>query len=455
MVYKEKLAELDSRVNFIWVNSLKSIDSDKLMGDIKMIFAKFEGFDSTMLQAGNIEIYMDSSTQIIREVDVEETEIKEVAIDTSIKKHRKLSFTINSETSIDSIQMLPKAFKELEEHKVLEEVAAYMNAMELDLTSLEQALDSNFQAAKLPILYSIRQYNDSLPLNTDFQKERLYKHFNGKSFYLDLNSYGLLPIGKMWFELLMAILLLGVLSTAFYYILNSLYRQNQLIQIKNDLISNITHELRTPIFTVSVALEALENFNAIDNPERTKEYLNISKAELNRLSLLVDKVLKTSMFEEKIAALQVERVNLRALIHNIQDSLKLMLEKFDAELIVEASKNEYWIDADKIHLTNVIYNLIDNALKYNDKKPKILIELSEEGKTLILKVSDNGIGIEPKYKDKLFERFFRVPTGNQHNVKGYGLGLNYVAGVIKKHGGTIKVHSKVGEGTSFEIILPT
>ena len=328
-----------------------------------------------------------------------------------------------------------------------------MNAMELNLASLQEALDSSFQAAKLPIKYTIKQYHDSLALSVTFQKERLYKHFNGQRFYLDLGAYGLLPIGKMWFELLMAIFLLGVLSTAFYYILNSLHRQNQLILIKNDLISNITHELRTPIFTVSVALEALENFQAMDNPARTKEYLDISKTELNRLSLLVDKVLTTSMFEEKIAALQLEQINLVSLVQSIQNSLKLMLEKFEATLTIESNVAECWVQADKNHLTNVIYNLIDNALKYNDKKPNIVVTLQKNEQGILLKISDNGIGIEPKYKDKLFERFFRVPTGNQHNVKGYGLGLNYVAGVIKKHGGTIKVQSKVGEGTSFEIYL--
>src|SRR5690606_3189283 len=153
-----------------------------------------------------------------------------------------------------------------------------------------KTFDSALQVEKLPITYAItKSSGDSVIQQEWTSKDRIYKDMSGHAYYLELEDFSYLVIRKMWFEILMACLLLGVVATAFFFILNNLRKQQQLIQIKNDLISNITHELRTPIFTVSVALEALENFNAISDPERTKEYLNISKSELNRLSILVDK----------------------------------------------------------------------------------------------------------------------------------------------------------------------
>ena len=230
-------------------------------------------------------------------------------------------------------------------------------------------------------------------------------------------------------------------------------KQQRLAELKNEFISNITHELKTPIATVGVAIEALKNFNAIQDPARTREYLDISQNELQRLNLLVDKVLKLSMFEKKEVELKYELVNLKDIAQEVISSMKLQIEKHRAqvELNCEGSSS---LQADRLHLLSVVFNLVDNALKYGKNSPKILINIEEKEENIEMKISDNGISISPEYQSKVFDKFFRVPHGDTHNAKGYGLGLSYVAHVIAKHKGTITVNSVLNEGTTFTISLP-
>jgi two-component system, OmpR family, phosphate regulon sensor histidine kinase PhoR len=253
--------------------------------------------------------------------------------------------------------------------------------------------------------------------------------------------------------ILFSILLLGITILSFVLLYRSLLKQQRLGELKNEFISNITHELKTPIATVGVAIEALKNFNAIHDPARTREYLDISSNELQRLSLLVDKVLKLSMFEKKEMDLRIEPVNLEEVVQEVVSSLKLQLEKFRASVTVIPS-GELTIQGDRLHLLSVVFNLLDNALKYGKENPVIAIGIREQEGAVLLTITDNGIGIPPEYKNKIFEKFFRVPHGDTHNAKGYGLGLSYVAQVVKQHKGTIEVQSQPGAGTVFTITLP-
>ncbi|MFN8346110.1 MAG: HAMP domain-containing sensor histidine kinase [Spirosomataceae bacterium] len=253
---------------------------------------------------------------------------------------------------------------------------------------------------------------------------------------------------------LFSFFLLTIISLAFGTIYRNLRQQRRLTELKNDFISNVTHELKTPIATVSVAIEALQSFGAAQNPELTKEYLEISKNELNRLTLLVDKVLKMSAFEQQGLSLSLEAVHLPELVEQVLNSLKLQFEKYKAKVSVATSGQNFVVSADKIHLTNVVYNLLDNALKYSKNTPEIRIEIQDGGDEVRLSVTDRGIGILPEFQDKVFEKFFRVPTGNTHDVKGYGLGLSYVASVVKQHGGQIHVQSEPEKGSTFTVLLP-
>lgn len=242
--------------------------------------------------------------------------------------------------------------------------------------------------------------------------------------------------------------------TAFVIMYRSLRSQQRLNDLKNDFINNVTHELKTPVATVSVALEALKDFHALDNPERTKEYLSIAQNELNRLTLMTDKVLKASVFETQGISFIPERVDLHAIVEQVLASLKLVFEKNNTRVTYVEEGNDFSLNGSEVHLTNVVYNLFDNALKYGIDNSSIDVALKEANGYLEFSIRDHGIGIAKEYQKKIFEKFFRVPTGDVHNVKGYGLGLNYVAGVVKKHDGKIEVESEVGKGSLFIIRLP-
>jgi signal transduction histidine kinase len=278
----------------------------------------------------------------------------------------------------------------------------------------------------------------------------------GVRYAVALNNYEKYLLIRILPEFLFSLFLFSVIALAFLLIYKNLKKQHQLTVLKNDLISNITHELKTPITTVGVAIEALSNFDVLASPQRTQEYLAISKQELNRLSLLVDRVLKMSLFEQGATDFSFERVDFKKLIEEVLIAMKLLFERSRAKVHFEVSCEDTTVFGDPAHLSSVVYNLIDNALKYarTGVDPVIRIRLSQQGENLLFEVADNGIGIPPAYMDKVFEKFFRVPLGDLHKVKGYGLGLSYVASVIEKHRGRIMVKSDLETGTCFSIELP-
>lgn len=250
-------------------------------------------------------------------------------------------------------------------------------------------------------------------------------------------------------------LLFGVTTLAFGLIYRSLRQQQRLTRMKNELISNITHELKTPITTVGVALEALSDFDALQNPDKTREYLSLSKLELDRLSLLVDKVLRLSMFEEQEPRLQATALDLGDVVRQVMAALRLQAERMGAEIRLEAAPGVHFpVTGDRQHLASVVFNLLDNALKYAGPQPEIRIVLLHGPETVQLQVHDKGPGIPAEYQSKVFDKFFRVPADNRHEVKGHGLGLSYVAQVLRQHGGSIRLSSPPGGGATFWVELP-
>lgn len=255
-------------------------------------------------------------------------------------------------------------------------------------------------------------------------------------------------------QLMLSLLLIGLTTISFIVIYRSLLAQRKLTDIKNEFIGNITHELKTPIATVSVAIEAMKNFNVLESRERTQEYLGIAGQELNRLSLLVDKVLRLSMFENKQVELKYQPFDFAELVEEVSRSMQLQFEKCLAVVHIHKEGHNFIIEADRMHIMSVVYNLLDNAIKYGGQDPEITMTVTEAAAGITFLIKDNGIGIDPVYIDRIFEKFFRVPHGNMHNVKGYGLGLSYAAHIIVRHGGTIKAESDGLSGTLFIIKLP-
>ncbi len=277
------------------------------------------------------------------------------------------------------------------------------------------------------------------------QKNQYYAQIKGYQWYL---------IKKIGPQILFSLFLFSITALSFFLIYQSWQSQSRLTQIKNDFISNITHELKTPITTVGVALEALSDFEVLENPQRTQEYLGISQSELKRLNLLVDKVLQLSKFEKQQPTLKLEHIELDQVIEQILNSMKLQFEKYEAQVDFQKTGHHFQLEADRSHLNSVVYNLIDNALKYSKDCPRILIQLRDKGDHLAFTIQDNGMGIPKAYHDKIFNKFFRIPSGDRHNVKGHGLGLSYVAGIVQQHRGSIRLESMEGKGATFFIELP-
>ena len=324
----------------------------------------------------------------------------------------------------------------------------------LKIKEIKDAVNSKLRQRSIMVPFTIIRL-DSLEHDTDSIGNEVTVGFaHPVTYAMTLGNVFPFILKEISLPILFSVLLTGITLLSFILLYRNLLQQRKLTAIKNEFIGNITHELKTPIATVSVAIEAMKDFDALQSPEKTREYLGIAGQELGRLSMLVDKVLRLSMFENKEVELSFERFDVSMLLQEVIRSMQIQFEKRGADVEVQYKGTDFFIDADRMHVASVIYNLLDNAIKYSKDIPKIRILAAVTGQDFILQISDNGIGIDPAYGQRVFEKFFRVPHGNLHNVKGYGLGLSYAAHIAEKHKGSIKVESDGENGATFIITLP-
>lgn len=261
-------------------------------------------------------------------------------------------------------------------------------------------------------------------------------------------------IKTMRFVLIGSALMVFILIATFYFTLSTIYKQKMLSEIKNDFINNMTHELKTPISTISLAAEVLSDDTVFKTPEKTARYLRVINEENKRLSVLVENVLQTAILDKGQLKLNLTEQDLHIILQQAVNNIRLQIEKKGGEIICEFNATKHHLFVDKTHITNIVYNLIDNALKYSDKQPLIKVVTVNSENGIFIKIVDNGIGINKENQKKVFDKLYRVPTGNIHNVKGYGLGLSYVKVIVEKHNGTILIDSELGQGSTFSVFLP-
>lgn len=230
--------------------------------------------------------------------------------------------------------------------------------------------------------------------------------------------------------------------------------QDQNQRAQSQMISNIAHELRTPISTVSVALEAIQNFGMSNQADKMAAYISTSRQQLGHLDKLVDKVIQLGRFEQESQLENLEIIDPNELLDEVVSIMSMSFEERGASLNIASKGSPGLIMGDRLHLKNALLNLLDNSLKYGPKTVKVGLHLRKESRYILMEVDDNGPGIPNAYASRVFERFFRVPTGDRHDVKGYGLGLSYVQEVVKMHGGMIDLISNEGEGTRILIKIP-
>lgn len=257
----------------------------------------------------------------------------------------------------------------------------------------------------------------------------------------------LLLLKRSFTEIFLSLLLSLSIISCLIILLKIIQKQKKIDEIKNDLISNITHEFKTPITTISAAIEGIKNFNAVDDKEKTTRYLDVSGQQLNKLKIMVEKLLET-------ASLNTDKLNLNKEEINSVELLKTNIEKHqiatDKEIIFTANQEIILAHVDVFHFENAISNLIDNALKYGGNK--IEVAIVQTPKRIEITVEDNGLGIEKSQREKIFEQFYRIPKGNIHDVKGFGIGLYYAKKIIEKHNGTLELVSNTNK-TIFKIAI--
>lgn len=268
---------------------------------------------------------------------------------------------------------------------------------------------------------------------------------------LDANDYLLAESsGLLMPSLVFLLLLLGI----FTFIIFTLNRQKKLSDLKNDFINNLTHEFKTPIFTIGLSAKMLNKAEPISANEKLKSYVDLISNENQRLKTQVDKVLQMAVINTGKLALDKTEVDLHKVVQKVAESFRVPVEEKGGTIRLVFQADNYLVPADETHLTNAIYNLVDNAYKYSPNAPNIIIKMEEEDTYLVLHITDQGMGMSKEIQQMIFDRFYRGQKDDRHNVKGFGLGLSYVKSIVELHKGKIKVNSRQEEGTVFSVYLP-
>jgi two-component system phosphate regulon sensor histidine kinase PhoR len=313
------------------------------------------------------------------------------------------------------------------------------------LPSKSLPTDTSRLSQKETFLFSSPYKVNLSPDNVFIKPQYLSVYFPYQRNYL-LNS--------MAFMLAISGLFMIMIIFSFYYTISTIFKQKKLSEIKNDFISNMTHEFKTPISTISLACEVLNDKTIEKSPERLSNYVKMIGEENKRLSLLVENILQTAILDKGEFKLNIQSIDIHTLIEQTIANIKLQVENKQGEISTDLKATNSIINADRVHVTNIIFNLIDNALKYSKANPKIKIATRSDQDGIFISVQDNGIGISRENQKRIFDTMYRVPTGNVHNVKGFGLGLSYVKAVAEKHTGSIGVESELGKGSTFTVYLP-
>jgi two-component system phosphate regulon sensor histidine kinase PhoR len=260
--------------------------------------------------------------------------------------------------------------------------------------------------------------------------------------------------GSMLWMVIASILLTAIVIAAFTLTVHTIFSQRKLAQIKSDFINNMTHEFKTPLATISLAADALSNKKVICNEDQIRYYSNMIKEENKRMNKQVETILQAARLEKNEVQLALQPLDAHAIIHKVADTLALRINEKSGTLKLYLNATNATVMADEVHFSNIVYNLLDNAIKYSLENLELEVSTATTGRMLAIKVKDNGIGMTRETASRIFEKFYRAHTGNLHNVKGFGLGLSYVKATVDAHGGKIRVDSMPGKGSTFTVSFP-
>tara|TARA_R110002073_G_scaffold336506_1_gene534366 strand:+ start:12513 stop:14039 length:1527 start_codon:yes stop_codon:yes gene_type:complete len=386
-------------------------------------------------------------------------------LDSLIQKNKSLTKSKDSNLVFEKNRLAPfsisigrKLPDSLRLMKGLRSVYIALTNNDIDFTVLDSIFSQQLEQKGIQSTFYFHYYDkDSLIQTTKNDSTKvLATYINAKTTYLSptqkLKVYHSDPtisaLKKSSTGILLSLLLSLSVITSLFYLLKIINKQKELAEIKNDLISNITHEFKTPIATVSTAIEAIANFNVLDNKEKTQKYLSMSSLQLKKLHLMVEKLLETATLDSENLILKKEDIDLVDLITRITQKHQMLTDK---EVVFSSNIESKLVKIDLFHFENSISNLIDNAIKYGGDR--IEVNVNSVLNHTEISVADNGSGIEKNQQEKIFEKFYRIPKGNKHDVKGFGIGLYYTKKIVEKHEGTVSILSN-NQNTIFKISLP-
>lgn len=299
-------------------------------------------------------------------------------------------------------------------------------------------ISKSIQVSLLPEMY--------LPTVPDGAEERLFLYLESPNFYS----------GRMGLMVFTAVVLILVVIAAFALVIRTLIQQRKLSEIKSDFMNNMTHEFKTPLATISLAAAALTNKKVIHNEDQIRYYSGMILEENKRMNKQIETILEAAKLEKNEIQLDLVSLDAHGVIRKVADMLALRINERNGTLTLHLRAQRAVIRADEVHFSNIIFNLIDNAIKYS--RPDVPLEVEVETKSaarmLVIRISDNGVGMSKETAKRVFDKFYRAHTGNLHNVKGFGLGLSYVKAMIQAHGGRIRIDSVVNKGSRFTITFP-
>jgi two-component system phosphate regulon sensor histidine kinase PhoR len=275
--------------------------------------------------------------------------------------------------------------------------------------------------------------------------EYLMIFFPNKNIYL---------LTRLWKMIVISLIIILIIAGSFAYTVYIIFRQKRLSEMKNDFINNMTHEFKTPISTISLACEVLQDPEVGKTDDLKNNYIRVIGEENKRLGSMAEKILQTAIIDKGQLKLKKELVNIHQVIEDVLYNTHLQIESKQGKAEMFLQARNYYLKADKTHITNVIYNVIDNAIKYTAIRPLIIVRTSSNAEGISICIEDNGIGISKQNQKRIFESLYRVSTGNIHNVKGFGLGLHYVKTIVEAHKGHVGVESELKKGTKIKIFLP-
>ena len=458
---KEKSYKSKSIGNII--NKIKPNNSEKekpraSINNLKFTFDENlskEKIDSMMISAKDFVIEFNSNLDSLNNKKKDSVEVLNQITD------KKKGFNLNSDGA-------NKVLKYFRGKKAADSLKLIKNLKPIFISFLDQSVEYE----KIDSLIEIQLQKKGIELTTSFHhlkndtlfhqtKDSLLatekKYLRSKStfvkdneaFKLVYNNPSIVALKRSSFGIFLSLLLSLAVISSLFYLLKIINQQKELAAIKNDLISNITHEFKTPIATISAAIEAIKNFNVLEDPEKTNKYLSMSSIQINKLHQMVEKLLETAMLDSEQLVLKKETVDIVDIAEKVVSKYQILAHK--KELSFSKTLQPCYANIDVFHFENVISNLIDNAVKYGGNQIEININLVL--KAIEITVVDDGKGIEKNQKEKIFDKFYRVPKGNTHDVKGFGIGLYYCKKIIEKHEGFIGLTSDKSK-TIFKITIP-